>query len=83
MTHANNERAAKKTPGTSIELRPRNLKELSALYNISAKTFKKWLLPFEKEIGKRMGYYYTIPQVRKIFSFLGFPAVFYEEGENG
>ena len=79
MKQINNQTASRTED--SIELRPRNLKELSALYNISGKTFKRWLLPFEKEIGKRMGYYYTIPQVRKIFSLLGFPGVFYEEGE--
>jgi hypothetical protein len=30
-----------------------------------------------------MGNYYTIPQVKKIFEFLGFPALFYEESCNG
>lgn len=64
----------------SILLRPHSQKELSALYNISRRTLKKWLVPFEKEIGERMGNYYTIPQVRKIFTLLGFPALFYEEG---
>lgn len=59
----------------SIELRPHNLKELMALYKISYKTLKKWLKPFERELGERTGYYYTIPQVRKIFEFLGFPGV--------
>ena len=65
--------------GPSIELRPRNLKELAALYCISSRTLKKWLLPFEKELGKRIGYYYTIPQVKKIFSLLSFPCMFDEE----
>jgi hypothetical protein len=64
----------------SIDLRPHNLKELSALYNISYKTLKKWLKPFDKELGERIGYYYTIPQVRKIFSLLGFPGTFSEGG---
>ena len=63
----------------SIELRPHNLKELSALYKISYKTLKKWLKPFERELGERTGYYYTIPQVRKIFEFLGFPGVLSQE----
>ncbi len=82
MNHANNLNQGARAPGAAIELRPHNLKELSALYRISARTLKKWLLPFEKKIGKRTGYYYTIPQVRKIFSLLGFPCMFYEEGEN-
>jgi hypothetical protein len=64
-----------------IELRPHNLKELMALYKISYKTLKKWLKPLERELGERTGYYYTIPQVRKIFEFLGFPCAYYEEGK--
>lgn len=75
-----NPAAGTQTAEASIALRPHNLKELSALYNISSKTFKKWLLPFKQEIGERRGNYYTIPQVRKIFTLLGFPAMFYEEG---
>jgi len=68
-------------PGTG--LRPHNLKELAALYSISRKTFKRWLAPFKKEIGERVGYYYAIPQVRKIFTLLGLPGLLYEEGEEG
>jgi hypothetical protein len=83
MNYANNFPSKPRPSGGSTELRPHNLKELAALYSISSKTFKKWLLPFEKEIGKRIGYYYTIPQVRKIFSLLGLPGLFYEEGEAG
>ena len=63
----------------SIELRPRNLKELAALYRISYKTLKKWLEPHDKKIGKRIGNYYTIPQVKKIYRLLGFPGVFNED----
>lgn len=66
------------TMENSIELRPHNLKELMALYKISYKTLKKWLKPFERELGERVGYYYTIPQVKKIFEFLGIPGVFNE-----
>jgi hypothetical protein len=64
---------------TGTELRPHNLKELAALYCISPKTFRRWMRPFEHEIGKRVGYYYSIPQVRKIFSLLGLPGLLYEE----
>lgn len=68
-------------PGTG--LRPHNQKELAALYSISRKTLKRWLKPFEKEIGERVGYYYTIPQVQKIFAVLGLPGLMFEEGEDG
>jgi hypothetical protein len=61
-----------------ISLRPYNLKELAALYGISRKTLLKWLRPFEQDIGKRIGYYYTIPQVRTIFNCLDFPSMLHE-----
>ena len=69
-------------PGVAINirLRPYNLKELAALYGISPKTLSKWLKPFENKIGKRTGYYFSIPQVRAIFSFLEFPSVLYDKG---
>jgi hypothetical protein len=82
MKQYSNANAADNGPGSSIELKPRSLKELSALYGISSRTLKKWLKPFEKEVGKRIGYYYSITQVKKIFRFLGFPGMFYEEGED-
>ena len=66
--------------GFAIQLRPYNLKELTTLYGVSAKTLHKWLSPFEKQIGKRRGYYFTIPQVRKIFRLLEFPSMMYEDG---
>ena len=69
--------------GTSFVLRPHNLKELSGLYSISTRTFKKWLIPFKKEIGERMGNFYTVTQVKKIFDLLGLPNALYEEGGGG
>lgn len=65
--------------GESILLRPYNLKELAALYGVSSRTFAKWLLPFEKQVGNRVGYFFSIPQVKTIFSNLGFPGIFKEE----
>jgi len=79
MRYTDNPTPANVPPPTAIELRPRSLKELSGLYRISSKTLKKWLLPFKNEIGERIGNYYTIPQVRKIFEMLGFPSFLYEE----
>jgi hypothetical protein len=70
-------------PGSSMIIRPHNLKELSALYGISARTLKKWLYPFKHEIGERVGYLYTVIQVKKIFELLGLPNVFYEERGGG
>jgi hypothetical protein len=54
-------------------IRAYSLKELSGMYRVSKNTFKKWLSPFQEEIGVRVGYYYSIHQVKIIFDKLGFP----------
>ncbi len=48
-------------------------KELAALYRVSWPTFQVWLKPFSDYIGKKVGYFYTIKQVEKIFESLGHP----------
>lgn len=58
-----------------ILLKPYSLKELAEIYEIDWRTFKKWLKPFEAEIGKKEGRYYKIPQVRIIFRKLELPSV--------
>jgi hypothetical protein len=57
-----------------ILLKPYSLKELAEIYEIDWRTFKKWLIPFEEEIGKKEGRYYKIPQVRVIFRKLELPS---------
>jgi hypothetical protein len=59
-----------------IQLKPYTLKELCALYGVCRLTFRKWLKPFEKEIGVRHGMYYSILQVRVIFDKLGYPSMY-------
>lgn len=83
MKHTTNLSSGENISGSSILLRPHNLKELSALYSISSRTLKKWLQPFEKQIGERIGYLYTASQVKKIFELLGSPNILYEEGGAG
>ncbi len=56
------------------EIKPYSLKELAGLYNVSKNTFKKWLEPVKSQIGKRVGYYYSVHQVEIIFKHLGVPA---------
>lgn len=63
-----------------IEIRPYTLKELSNIYQVSDKTFRRWLDLFRDELGKKCGNYYTIPQVKIIFDKLGLPG-FIDEGD--
>jgi hypothetical protein len=57
-----------------VMLKPYKHKELSDLYGVSKKTFTKWLIPFREKIGKRQGHYYSVEQVKTIFSSLGVPS---------
>lgn len=49
------------------------VRELAALYSVSPKTFRNWLLPHRQKIGERRGHYYTARQIRIIFELLGEP----------
>jgi transposase len=55
------------------KIKPKNKKELAALYGVSVKTFNKWIEPFKDKIGKMQGRMYTPKQVRVIFDCLGEP----------
>ena len=52
------------------EPRPMTLKELADRWNVSVRTVRKWLEPFEDEIGPRVGNIYSSHQVKIILSKL-------------
>lgn len=58
-----------------IQVKTYSVKEVADLYSISNKTLKKWLSPFENEIGERRGYFYNPKQVGIIFEKLGLPSL--------
>jgi hypothetical protein len=57
-----------------IVLKPYSIGELAKLYDVDRKTFRSWLKPIMKELGKRQGRYYNIKQMKIIFKQLDFPA---------
>ncbi len=61
-----------------IEIRPYSVGDLAVYYNVDRRTFKTWIIEHEAAIGKRVGYYYTIKQVKIIFTVLGVPGDFLE-----
>ena len=58
----------------TIQLKPYSLRELAKLYTICDRTMKKWIKPFEQEVGEKNGRYYTVSQVKIIFDKLGLPS---------
>lgn len=59
---------------SNLPLKPYTMKELALLYGVCKRTFKKWLQPYEREIGNHNGRFLTIVQVKIIFSKLGLPS---------
>ena len=56
-----------------IHVKPYSIKELAVLYRVSRRTMYNWLIPLQDEIGKRIGIYYSVKQVRIIFNNLDVP----------
>jgi hypothetical protein len=61
------------TTSGRLEIKPYTKKELAAIYKITPRSFSTWLKPFNALIGKKIGKYYNINQVRIIIEKLGFP----------
>lgn len=57
----------------TIFVKPYSVKELTALYGVSLKTFRKWIEPFKDELGDKHGAFFTIRQVKIIFDKLDVP----------
>lgn len=62
-----------------IEIKRYTLGQLCKLYEVDRQTLRRWIKPFEAEIGPRCGYYYTIAQVKIIFSKLDYPETIIQE----
>jgi hypothetical protein len=60
---------------TRILIKPYTQQELSDLYDVSSRTFRRWIKLFENQLGKRLANIYMISQVELIFNKLGIPDV--------
>lgn len=56
-----------------IMVKPYSISELSQLYGVSVKTFKKWLHPIKRKVGTKQGRFYTVKQTETLFNHLGLP----------
>jgi hypothetical protein len=66
----------------SILVRPYLTSELSVLYKVSYPTMRKWLDSIEDRVGNRIGKYYSVKQVGKIFDHFGVPFNYEFSSEN-
>ncbi len=60
-------------PMNEVTLKAYTIKELAAMYGISTKTFRGWLIPHKEIIGLKTGRYFTALQVKIIFERFGLP----------
>lgn len=74
-----NKETDKSTAVSSLRLKAYTPLQLSVIYEVSKKTFNKWLAPFADQLGDRMGHYYSVRQVQIIIAKLGFPGILLEE----
>jgi hypothetical protein len=56
-----------------IIVRPYPLAELAFLYGVDKRTLRKWMKPFQAEIGLRIGNFFQVNQVRVIFQRIPLP----------
>lgn len=63
------------TEENDVPLRAYTSKELAALYGVNLRTLYRWLKPYWQEIGPRIGYIFSILQVKIIFQSLGWPKI--------
>lgn len=56
-------------------LQPYTTEEMASLYNITTKTFLKWIEPFVNDIGEKIGWYFNVRQVEVIFEKIGRPEI--------
>ena len=60
-------------------IKPYSKKELCVLYGVDPKTLNRWLANYEEGIGKKIGRYYNVVQVKIIFDKLGHPGGYFEK----
>ena len=56
-----------------IIIKPYTSLQLANMYGVSRKTFSRWIKPLSIKVGPRIGNYYQILQVEKIFTLLNVP----------
>ena len=56
-----------------VDIQPYSVKDFARIYKVSRKTVRRWIKPFENDVGERNGHYYNVCQVKTIFEKLGLP----------
>lgn len=65
---------AQGTKRRTLHIKEFTLQDLADVYEMSKYRMRRRISKHKKEIGKRVGYFYEIEQVRKIFQLIPLPS---------
>jgi hypothetical protein len=54
-------------------VKPYTIKELSVMYNMCSRTFRRNIAGIQYQLGKRKGHFYSIKQIETIIAHMGRP----------
>ncbi len=54
-------------------IKPYTIKELSVIYNMCSRTFRRNIAGIQSQLGERKGHFYSIKQVELIIAHMGRP----------
>lgn len=57
----------------NLIIKPYQLADLTKIFDVNYRTFKKWVKNISKELGKPAGRYYSVPQVEYMIAQFGLP----------
>lgn len=56
-----------------FSIKPYTVKELSVMYNMCSRTFRRNIAGIQSKLGKRRGHFYSIKQIELIIAHMGRP----------
>jgi uncharacterized Fe-S cluster-containing radical SAM superfamily protein len=56
-----------------VAIKPYTNKELAQMFNMSTRTFNRNIKAIRGQLGKRMGHFWSIPQIEIILEHMGSP----------
>jgi hypothetical protein len=62
-----------KIKNLELDVKPYTTKEMAAIYQVSPKTFNRWVTRIRTDVGEKNGRFFTINQVKTILDKIGLP----------
>ncbi len=59
----------------NLIIKPYRMIDLENIFDVDARTLKKWIKEYQTDIGEKKGKYFTILQVSTIIQKIGLPGI--------